>query len=664
MLEAALQHAAEGWPVFPCASRDKRPLTSDGFKSATTDADTIRMWWGQEPAANIGIAVPEGLAVIDVDPRNGGDLSSLPPLPATRIADTGGGGVHAWVKVPPGTVLPSTLGPGIDVKNGGRGYVIAPGSVHPSGGLYRWRDLAPVAAAPEWLIAKTRTKGKSAQVAADLDSDGQVQPADAVDRIVDVVAPLYVEGKRHHIAKALGGWLKQRGWTSGDVAAVIRKLPSKDPEARVGAAKAAFSIEQPFGWAELNELLGSNYAEALDKRTPNPQKQGEQIIADVIAQRAPELAALEERTHTKRGILERLRELRDQGPPMPTGIDPIDKSTRGGLRAEKMVVLGGAPGAGKTSLMRQIADYMSRDGVAVGWFAADEEPVGIDIRRVQALGVPRDEAERPSDATLERVRLALVPLPFEIYDTADGWTLETAAVDHARAYPDKPRVFFVDSLQTARTERSAGLEKKGRIDDVVLTLKNLSRHPATKCAVVVTSELARGSYRNEASADATSDLAAFKESGDIEYAGQVLMVLRSLPGESEVVSASQPKNRLGVKRDFLLAFDRETTNFEETFNDPREEARLESAAKVAEEVFRHVSSASWPGITNTDLRSCGLRTQAVQDAFRVLAKDGRIITERIGRRQYWRVPTLAPPTPETPADLTDGIAAAYQVHQS
>jgi hypothetical protein len=43
LLQAALEYAHRGWPVFPC-DKGKRPLTKHGFKDATTDENQIRAW--------------------------------------------------------------------------------------------------------------------------------------------------------------------------------------------------------------------------------------------------------------------------------------------------------------------------------------------------------------------------------------------------------------------------------------------------------------------------------------------------------------------------------------------------------------------------------------------------------------------------------------------
>ncbi len=103
----------------------------------------IDEWWTANPDANIGIAVPPGIVVVDVDPRNGGDstFSELGrrygDFPATLTALTGGGGWHYWYRTN-GKPVPTSLGPGIDVKHGGTGYAVAPPSIHPTGDAYEW----------------------------------------------------------------------------------------------------------------------------------------------------------------------------------------------------------------------------------------------------------------------------------------------------------------------------------------------------------------------------------------------------------------------------------------------------------------------------------------------------------------------------------------------
>ena len=60
LLDAALDYADRGVPVFPCKRKDKSPFTRNGFKDATTNEQQIREWWTKSPQAMIG--VPTGRA--------------------------------------------------------------------------------------------------------------------------------------------------------------------------------------------------------------------------------------------------------------------------------------------------------------------------------------------------------------------------------------------------------------------------------------------------------------------------------------------------------------------------------------------------------------------------------------------------------------------------
>lgn len=153
--DAAQGLAAAGWPVLPLAG--KVPRTPAGFKDASTDRDVVAGWWRRWPGANVGIAIPVDLLVLDVDPRNGGTLADLAQhgrLPATLTAESGrrDGGRHFYLGRPNGPLNGTRLPQGWDLKVGGRGYCVAPPSRHPATGLpYRWVDRSPIAPCPRWL---------------------------------------------------------------------------------------------------------------------------------------------------------------------------------------------------------------------------------------------------------------------------------------------------------------------------------------------------------------------------------------------------------------------------------------------------------------------------------------------------------------------------------
>jgi hypothetical protein len=160
-LDAALAYAARGLPVFPLNPNSKEPhglLAPNGFKNATTNPDIIRQWFTEFPAANLAIAIPDGLIVVDIDPRNNGaetwqKLSTGRTVNTlTSVSGRGDGGFHLWLNQPDGP-LKTKLGDGVDVKHGGKGYIVAPPSLHPDTGLpYTWANEGDTTNPPEWLV--------------------------------------------------------------------------------------------------------------------------------------------------------------------------------------------------------------------------------------------------------------------------------------------------------------------------------------------------------------------------------------------------------------------------------------------------------------------------------------------------------------------------------
>lgn len=227
LLKAARWYAKRNIFVFPlhhveddgsCSCRDaecknqgKHPRTQHGFKDATVDLDKIDQWWTTFPKANIGIACePTGWAVIDVDPRHGGDetLRDLEQqygsLPDTVRQVTGSGGQHIVFAYPFGGA-PTIAGirPGIDTRARG-GYIVGAPSSHVSGNAYEWEispGEMPLADLPHWFrdLLTTRTERQRA------DEPGAVIP----------------EGRRDETLASLAGSMRARGHTKEEIAAAL-----------------------------------------------------------------------------------------------------------------------------------------------------------------------------------------------------------------------------------------------------------------------------------------------------------------------------------------------------------------------------------------------------------------------------------------------------------
>lgn len=144
---------ALGFSVGPLDG--KAPLTRHGIQDFSRDRDVITRWARQYPGCNWGVT-QVGVICFDVDPRHGGTVAALRLRPEheTLTIRTGAEGWHFYYRHT-GPVRGKMAGAeGIDVKAGGRGYLVAPGSRHPiTGKPYRIHRDGPIAALPKHLQA-------------------------------------------------------------------------------------------------------------------------------------------------------------------------------------------------------------------------------------------------------------------------------------------------------------------------------------------------------------------------------------------------------------------------------------------------------------------------------------------------------------------------------
>jgi DNA repair protein RadA/Sms len=111
----------------------------------------------------------------------------------------------------------------------------------------------------------------------------------------------------------------------------------------------------------------------------------------------------------------------DHAPRMQTGIGELDRVLGGGLVAGSLVLLGGDPGIGKSTLLLQALDGLARGGKSV-LYVSGEESVQQTALRAGRLGVRTPSLHVLAETQLERI------------------------LDQATAM--KPAVLAVDSVQT------------------------------------------------------------------------------------------------------------------------------------------------------------------------------------------------------------------------
>lgn len=111
----------------------------------------------------------------------------------------------------------------------------------------------------------------------------------------------------------------------------------------------------------------------------------------------------------------------DHAPRMATGIGELDRVLGGGIVAGSLVLLGGDPGIGKSTLLLQALDGLARSGKRV-LYVSGEESVQQTALRAGRLGVKSAELHVLAETQLERI------------------------LDEATAM--RPAVLAVDSVQT------------------------------------------------------------------------------------------------------------------------------------------------------------------------------------------------------------------------
>ena len=230
-------------PVFPCRPKDKRPLSNNGLKDATTETHIIELWWKNWPDANIGIptGVASGFDVLDVDPRHGGDdsletlESQYGEMPATVEQLTGGGGRHLLFRHRDGVRNKVGLLPGLDIRGEG-GYIVVAPSVHESGRTYCWEDSSRPGdiESAEWPDHLQELLGPT-----NGHSNGQVQAPKVVP-----------QGQRNAALASMAGSMRRGGATPTEMEAALlsmneRRCQPPLPEAEVRAIVASVSRYEP-----------------------------------------------------------------------------------------------------------------------------------------------------------------------------------------------------------------------------------------------------------------------------------------------------------------------------------------------------------------------------------------------------------------------------------
>ena len=164
--QAAMEFVRRGYRVFPASAASRAPwyakgghevwapdpLGAAGLRCATADRNVVESVWPLVPGVAVGLVPPVGVVVIDADEKHRTGIVGLlldrwPQLAAGGHHATRSNGGHFPLRLPVGVELSQSVDRerGVDVRVGGRGYVIVP----PCPGYRIVRPFKQVEALPE-----------------------------------------------------------------------------------------------------------------------------------------------------------------------------------------------------------------------------------------------------------------------------------------------------------------------------------------------------------------------------------------------------------------------------------------------------------------------------------------------------------------------------------
>lgn len=355
---------------------------------------------------------------------------------------------------------------------------------------------------------------------------------------------------------------------------LILSFDADDPGEKATQAAAAelTALEVPFIVAaySLDAYPEGSRKDPNDFLRGNPERLRQDIAANVEAAQRLANADQDERlnAHFEKSALFRVQDFADGIKAgavtdyKPTGFSELDKELDGGFYPG-LYILGAISSLGKTTLMLQIADQIAAQGYDVLYFSLEMAATELMSKSISRhtyklcagdtgkaktargittasryAGYSKAERDLISDAIVEYTGYAGNIYIYEGIGDIGVMQIRQEVAEHKQLTGNTP-IVFVDYLQILAPYDMRASDKQNT-DKAVLELKRLSRD--YMMPVIAVSSFNRDNYANEV------NMAAFKESGAIEYGSDVLMALQPQgmkPGSS---AADQKANIELVKQ--------------------------------------------------------------------------------------------------------------------
>jgi hypothetical protein len=526
---AALEYAEHGWFVLPvwwpqpdgtcacgnptCKDIGKHPITTRGQHDATTDLQLVERWWAQWPNANIGGALapsqliafdidkPEAYAAWDEIEKKYGELN-------TTVQISGSGCHHVIFKRPPFAIRGS-YDKRITLR--GNNFIVLAPSVHKSGGQYRWQDgRAPWQVPPAEMppaLAESLKRPEQAPSAQNHDypaASPEVLQA-AQEALLRHKPEIKGTSPQGHMRTAWGILVNDFALSPVEATPLIRAYnamcspPYPEDKLFSSPCRPVQTWNNPRG-IQRDRIYNKAQMEIAGYGPPPAPRNRAQRITDVAKQDEPPVRVI------------------------PTGIEELDKLTRGGIRTRRVVGVVGPPSMGKSAFVGSIALNVQRV-MPVLHFSTELPRKEVQVRyAAPSVGFPWSdglEGRVPKDV----IEQAVAPLNIWIigsddYDRDNPIVSLRAEALIIRDQTGVAPLIIVDYVQ--QLARGSADHVRHRVGELTLALRMLSQE--LDCPIIAVFTTSRGWYGNSKEVErvrATNDpvayLATAKEAGEIEY---------------------------------------------------------------------------------------------------------------------------------------------------
>jgi replicative DNA helicase len=393
-----------------------------------------------------------------------------------------------------------------------------------------------------------------------------VQKPDLYWELSDYLAPDVFIG-HSHIWKVLAQSIEAEQFDHLQTFIPAEWIVTTDPE---GAAKLLADLYQRRLLAHTQErLAGALY----NQNTPASQLVTllEEELAQVqLALRESQssrlLSADDLLTEVLADAEQRLKQRLETGQPVtgiPTGLAKLDEML-GGL-STGLYILAGSPGVGKTTLSLQMSLHAVSQGIPVIYISYENSPVNLVLKALCTRAkISPNSVERGfvKMSQLEQAASELRPMLSKLA-IIEGTSRLTIAQVRGKAlrllahHKANSCLVVLDYLQ--RAAQSMGFEQlRHSVSSMAGELRELSSRLNSPVLVLSSQNRSSGDYGK---GGGSSNLDSLKESGDLEYAADVVMFLKDASKDRGMlmpplvpIDLVVAKNRFGAKGSLSLVF--------------------------------------------------------------------------------------------------------------